>query len=128
MLYCAIMCCGFAICGDDVTKRLTGVAVPMTPEKLISYIRLCTITVHTEVGSFRQPVFASVASVLYDHPICLLHVKQPHGNFLTVLVITDVPSRGDQTLLSGFKNLRSNTLLHADAIVRDSRETSVSDL
>jgi hypothetical protein len=35
--------------------------------------------------------------VFYDHPIGLLQVKQPHDSFLTVVVITGVPSRGDQT-------------------------------
>ena len=35
--------------------------------------------------------------MFYDHPIGLLHVKQPHDSFLTLLVITGVPSRGDQT-------------------------------
>ena len=43
---------------------------------------------------FRQCVLACVACTLYGHPIGLLHVKQPHDSFHTVLVITIVPSRG----------------------------------
>jgi hypothetical protein len=33
--------------------------------------------------------------MIYDHPIMLLHVKQPHDSFLTVLVIKGEPSRRD---------------------------------
>jgi hypothetical protein len=63
--------------------------------------------------------------VLYGHPFSLLHLKQPHDSFLTVLVITGVPSRGDQPYSVGLQKLRRNTLFQADAIVRDSRKTSI---
>ena len=68
----------------------------IAPEKLVNFICVCTITINTEVRQFRQSVFASVACMLYGYPVGLLHVKQPHDSFLTVLVITVVPSRGDQ--------------------------------
>ena len=42
--------------------------------------------------------------MLYDHPISLLHVKQPHDGFLTAL-ITGVPSRMDQPYCVGLQNL-----------------------
>jgi hypothetical protein len=43
--------------------------------------------------------------VLYDHPIGLLHVKQQHDSFLTVLMIIGVPSLGDQTYSVGLQKL-----------------------
>jgi hypothetical protein len=51
-------------------------------------------------------LLASVACMLYDHPISLLHVKQPHDSFLTVLVIKCVPSRGEQPYSVGLQKLR----------------------
>ena len=113
------------VCGDDVTKRLTRAAMPIAPTELVYCISFCTISIYTKVRQFRQAVFASVACMLYGHPIGPLHVKQQQDSFLTVLVITGVSSRGDQTYSIGFKNLRRNTLLHADAIIRDSRKTSI---
>ena len=43
--------------------------------------------------------------MLYDHPISLLHVKQPHDTFLSVLVITGLPSRGDLPYGVGIQEL-----------------------
>jgi len=77
------------------------------------------------VRQFRQSVFASVACVLYFHPISLLLGKQPHDSFLTVLVITGVPSRGYQPSSVGLQKLAPQLLIAADAIVRDSRKTSI---
>jgi len=34
--------------------------------------------------------------MIYDHPIGQLHLKKSHDSFLTVLVITGLPSRGNQ--------------------------------
>jgi hypothetical protein len=41
--------------------------------------------------------------MLYGDPIGLLHVKQPSGSFLTVLVITGVPCRVDQPYSVGLQ-------------------------
>jgi hypothetical protein len=41
---------GIAIFVGDVTKRLTLMPFLMAPKILINSIRLCKITVHTEVG------------------------------------------------------------------------------
>ena len=92
-----------SVCGDDVTKRLTGAAMTMTPKELLNFIRLWTITNYTEVRQFMQSVLASFACMLYGHPIGLLHDKQPHDSFLTVIVITGVPSRGDHPYSGGFQ-------------------------
>jgi len=43
--------------------------------------------------------------MLYDHPIGQLNVKQTHDSFLTVLVITGVPSCRDQTYSVGLHKL-----------------------
>jgi len=43
--------------------------------------------------------------MLYDHPNSLLLVKHPHDKFLTVLVITGVPSRADQPYCDGHKKV-----------------------
>jgi hypothetical protein len=108
---------------------LTAAAVQMTPEKRINCIRLCTITIHTEVRKFRQSVFAAVACILYGHPISLLHVKQPHDSFITVLVITGVPSRGDQPYSVGLQKLAPKQFIPR---VRDcqrlEKHLNVSDL
>jgi len=85
--------------------------MPITPEKLVNCIRLCTITINIEVRQFRQSVFASVACILYDQPIPLIHVKQPHDSFLTVLVITGLPSRGVQTYSVGLQKLAPQHLI-----------------
>jgi len=79
--------------------------MPMAHKKLINFIRLCTITINTEVRQFRQSVFASFACAFYDHTISHLHVKQPHDSFRTVIVVTGVPSRGDQPYSVGLQKL-----------------------
>ena len=43
--------------------------------------------------------------MLYGQTISLLHVKQPHVSFLTVLIITGVPSRGDHPYIVGLQKL-----------------------
>ena len=100
-----------SFCGNVVTKRLTGAAMKITPEKLVNSICLCVITINTEVRQFRQSLFASVACMLYGHLISLLHVKQPHDSFLTVLVITGVPSCGDQPYSVGLQKLTPQHLI-----------------
>jgi hypothetical protein len=44
---------------------------------------------------------------------------------LLYLLLQVYPPVGISPIVSGFKNLRRNTLLHADAIVRDSRKTPI---
>ena len=63
--------------------------------------------------------------MLFGQLFGLLHVKEPHDSFLTVLVITGVNSLVDQRYSFGLKNLRRNTLLQADAIVKDWWKTSI---
>ena len=41
----------------------------------------------------------------YDEPISLFHVKQPHDSYLTVVVITGLPFRGDQLYSVGLQKL-----------------------
>jgi len=47
--------------------------------------------------------------VIYDHPIRMLHVKQPHDSFLTVLVITCVNSRADYSCSVSLQKLAPKT-------------------
>jgi hypothetical protein len=61
--------------------------------------------------------------MIYEHPVGLFHVKQPHDSFLTVHVITCVSSLEDQTYSVGLKKMHPNNLLHVDAIVRYFRKT-----
>ena len=63
--------------------------------------------------------------MLYGRPIDLLHVKQPHYAFLLYLLLQFYPPAVISPIVSGCKNLRRNTLLHADAILRDLRKTSI---
>ena len=51
-------------------------------------------------------------------------MKNPHQCFLTVITIATIPAAGDQTMVSGFRNRLPNTLLQADAMVQDSKNTS----
>jgi len=118
-------CQAVPVCGDEVTKRLTCAAKPIAPKELVNCISFGTISTYTVVRQFRQSVFVSVAYMFYVHPFDLLHVKQPHVTFLNVLVITVVPSRGVQPYCVGLQKLCRNTLLHADANVRDSRNTFI---
>jgi len=104
-------CQGVSVCGDEVTKRLTGAAMPMAPKRLVNCIRLCTIPNNAKVRQFRQSVLASAACMLYDHPISLLHVKQQHDSFLNVLVITGVLSLGDQPYSVGLQRLTPQELI-----------------
>ena len=93
-----------------------------TATEFFHCIVLGTISVQTEVRYFGQSVLASIACVRYLHSVSLLHEKQPHHCLLNVhmyLPIVVNPTR------SGFPNLQSKTLLHADAIVTDSRYTSM---
>ena len=100
----------------------------MTPENS-NCIRLCTIPIHSEVRKFRQFVFASVACMLYDHTISLLHVKQPHDMFLTVLVITGLPSRGDQPYSVGLQKRAPQHFIACDRdCQRLEKHLNVSDL
>jgi len=56
-------------------------------------------------GVIRSACIRVRCVILYFHPIGLHHVKHPHESFLTVLVITGVPSRGDQTYSVGLHKL-----------------------
>jgi len=56
--------------------------------------------------------------MLYDHPISLLHLKNPHDIFIAVLVITGVPSRGDQPYSAGLQKHMAQQFI---ALARDSQ-------
>ena len=67
--------------------------------------------------------------MFHDHPIGLLHVKQPHDSFLTAFIITGLPSRGDQPYSVGIQKLAPQNFI---ACGRDchglEKNLNVSDL
>jgi len=67
--------------------------------------------------------------MLSGHTIGLLRVKQPHDSILTALVITCVPSRGDQPCSFRLQKLAPQ---HCSARLRDCQELmenhDISDL
>ena len=108
--------------GDDVTKRLTGAALPITPEKLVNCICFCSITIDTEVRQFRQSYSPPLRACFMATPsvcsMCSNHIIA----FLLYWLLQVYPPVRIRPIVSGFKTLRRNNLLHANAIVRDSKK------
>jgi len=102
---------------------MTVVPVPETRKEIRHCISLRT-TVHTEGGN---------SGSLFSRPLCACFISTPsvcsmRSNhivaFLLYLLYIYPPVRIGP-IVSGFKNLRRNNLMNADAIVRDPRKTSM---
>ena len=96
-----------------------------TGVRVIDRPGLFAVTVDAEIRVFGQPVFSPVSRVSYSASFRLFHMYQPHQSFLAVIIITAVTPVGITAIVSGLKNHFLNTLLHAEAMVKDSMKISM---
>ena len=98
--------------------------VKITSEELVYCLSYRALTVYNKVGQFGYFVLATVATVHYLYTVLLLHMQQPHRRLLTVLFVTRIPSSRNKAYSIGLQETFRRILLHAEAIVIDSRKTS----
>jgi len=82
----------------------------VTSENFVHGPRLRAETIHTKVGEFWHPVFASVTPVQYLASPAI-PVDQPHQRFLTVIDITAVSTRRDETYGIGLEETFTQHLI-----------------
>ena len=76
------------------------------------------------MGQFGDLVLATVATAHYFYTVPQINTQQPHHRLLTVVLVTGVPYSSNKAYSIGLQKSLRRTLLHADAIIIDSRKTS----
>jgi hypothetical protein len=96
--------------------------------EFVHFFRFTAIAIHTKTGQFRQSGFSPFSAVQNFAIVRLFFVNQPHDCFLAIVYVAIVPSFGDKAYSIRLINKRRNTLLHALAIVTDSRKSLSSPI
>jgi len=96
-------------------ERLTGVAVPVATLILIKSIRICKNRSH-----WCEVIRAACVCVCCVRALFPPHRSTPWESFLLYLLLQVYPPVGIRPIVSGFINVCRNTLLHTNAIARDS--------
>jgi len=96
-----------------------------TTKELVNYFRFGVVSSTLKFGCtdvlYSRPFLACIIRQPSICSICSNHIKA----FLLYLLLQLYPPSGIKPMVSGFRNLSFKILLHADAMVKDLRNTSM---